>query len=325
MKLDDLKKIASRLPYPSKAESQAELHRILREMGLDPDHIYQELEMSSRYVDTHQDTSYSHSVVQLHSHAFYELICCRNSCGAEYLVGAERFRLQKGDIVLVPPGVSHCPLLPEQMTVPYIRDVVWVSTELIDLLRRRFSVEKIHRLNNGHLLRTAGTKWEYLGDLIHGGVREAENQAPGWEVAVIGNTVALMAHLKRAFEDAGTIPLQAEKPELLDRVLAYIEEHLGEKITPEETARHLYVSESTVRQVFRKKMGVSFHRCVTQRRLIAAKTLIQDGVPLENVGERVGFTDYSSFYRAFRQEYGISPRQYRKRQTAEEPDLSSER
>ena len=70
MKLDDLKKIASRLPYPSKAESQVELHRILRDMGLDPDHLYQELEMTSRYADTHQDTSYGHSVVQLHSHAF---------------------------------------------------------------------------------------------------------------------------------------------------------------------------------------------------------------------------------------------------------------
>ena len=319
MKLDDLKKIAARLPYPAQAESQTQLHRVLREMGLDPANLYQELEMTSRYADTHQDTSYGHSVVQLHSHAFYEIIFCRNSCGAEYLVGAERFRLQKGDIVLVPPGISHCPLLPEQMTMPYIRDVVWVSMDLIGMLRQRFSSENIRRLNNGHLLRTAGTKWEYLGELIHSGVREAENRAPGWDVAVIGNTIMLMAHLKRAFEDAGTIPLQAEEPELLDRALAYVEAHLGEKITLEETARYLYVSESTVRQVFRRKMGISFHRCVTQRRLIAAKTLILDGVSLEAVGEQVGFADYSSFYRAFRQEYGISPRQYRKRQATEEP------
>ena len=319
MKLDELRQLASQVRYPVTVESGPELSRVLLEMGLDPDNLYQELEMSSRYVDTHQDMSYGGSHVQLHSHTFYELIFCRNSCGAEYLVGAERFRLQKGDIILVPPCVSHRPLLPEKMTVPYIRDVVWVSTELVGMIRRLFPWQEIHRVNNGHLLRTAGTKWEYLGDLIHGGVREAETRAPGWDVAVIGNTVSLMTHLKRAFEDADTIPLQAEKPELLDRALAYIEENLGRKITLEETARHLYVSESTVSQTFRRKMGVSFYRCVTQRRLIAAKALILDGMLLETVGEQVGFSDYSSFYRAFRQEYGISPRQFRKLQETEEP------
>ena len=64
-------------------------------------------------------------------------------------------------------------------------------------------------------------------------------------------------------------------------------------------------------------MGVSFYRCVTQRRLIASKALILQGIPLEQVSERVGFADYSGFYRAFRQEYGISPRQYRRMQVSE--------
>ena len=37
---------------------------------------------------------------------------------------------------------------------------------------------------------------------------------------------------------------------------------------------------------------------------------------MEAVAEQVGFSDYSSFFRAFKQEYGVSPRQYRKKQTA---------
>ena len=58
-------------------------------------------------------------------------------------------------------------------------------------------------------------------------------------------------------------------------------------------------------------MGVSFYRYVTQRRLIAAKILIEKGILLEEVSRQTGFQDYSSFYRAFKNEYGISPRQYR--------------
>ena len=45
--------------------------------------------------------------------------------------------------------------------------------------------------------------------------------------------------------------------------------------------------------------------------LFAAKNLIVEGLPLEAVAEQVGFSDYSAFYRAFKGEFGISPRQFR--------------
>ena len=137
---------------------------------------------------------------------------------------------------------------------------------------------------------------------------------------MIGNTITLLTQLNRAYQDTASYPLHAEKPALLDRAMAYIEENLSGKITLEEAARRLFVSQSTITQTFRKKMGVSFYRCVTQRRLIAAKSLIGEGVQLESVGQLVGFSDYSTFYRAFKQEFGISPRQYRKLQEALEPE-----
>ena len=78
------------------------------------------------------------------------------------------------------------------------------------------------------------------------------------------------------------------------------------------------MSQSTISQTFKNKLGVSFYRCVTQRRLIAAKSLIIEGAPMESVSQKVGFSDYSSFYRAFKQEFGISPRQFRKKQESAE-------
>ena len=322
MKLEELKKISEKIPFSGDPRNQKDAAGYMRSVGIDPGEVYQEMEMSSRYVDTHQDVTYSNSQVNLHSHNFYEFLYCHNTGDVEYLVGADRYRLQKGDVILIPPGISHRPLLPDHMPEPYRRDVLWIRPEVMDQLELLVPADRRIIAQESRLLRTAGTRWEFIGDLFRHGVREYESQQSGWEEIVLGNTIQIMVYLRRAIQDRSAAPLKAEKPELLDQVLAYIEDHLAEKITLGEIAKHFWVSQSTISQTFKNKMNVSFYRCVTQRRLIAAKTLIIEGLPLESVGQKVGFSDYSSFYRAFKQEFGISPRQFRKKQESPEHTLA---
>lgn len=316
MKLSHLRKIMSSLPPDLDLKDQEQRNGYLRQLGLDPGAIYQELEMESPFVDTHQDVTLSNTQVNLHSHNFYELLyCC--SCGAEYLVDAERYRLEKGDIILVAPGVSHRPLLPEHMVEPYKRVVLWLSPEFINNLRRAFPEVYDPVPTESVLLRTAGTRWESLGELFHKGLQIAQAGGAEWQMLLVGNTITLLAQIRRAFLDRSARTMRAEQPQLLDRVMGHIENNLGQKLTLSEVSRHFYISESTISQIFRKKLGVSYYRYVTQRRLIAAKTLIEQGSLLEDVAAQTGFQDYSGFYRAFKQEYGISPRQYR---TLQEPN-----
>ena len=311
MKLDALQQLAQTMEGVREPDLMAQLYAQLKQMGMDPNAIYQELEMSSRYVDTHADISRSNDHVQLHSHAFYELIFCCNSCAAEYLVGSERYRLQKGDIVFVPPGVSHRPLLPEMMEVPYERYVLWLSGEFMTQFAAFFGRPFSDAPTVAGMLRTAGTEWESLGDLFRLGVQEARQRADGWEAALIGNTITLLTSIRRAVQQHTVRPLQTEEPELLDQITAFVEANYGSPITLSELSRRFYVSGSTISHLFKQKLGVSVYRYVTQRRLIAAKTLIEKGGALEDVATCAGFGDYSGFYRAFKQTYGISPRQYR--------------
>lgn len=311
MKLGELRKLTQAMSAMDGAQAHKEMERRMREAGLDPGSFYQELEMTSALVDTHRDISWSNAQLQLHSHSFYELLWCAECDGVEYLVGSERYRLRKGDLIFVPPGISHRPLLPEKMEKPYKRYVLWLSPRFMELYAGLYPGPFSDKQARPSMLRTGGTHWERLGELFLAGVRESEQQPDGWEAAVVGNTLTLLTRIKRATDAQSARPLQAEEPELLDRIMAYVEARYPEDVTLESVARESFVSESTVSHLVKEKLGVSFHRYLTQRRLIAAKTLIGQGLPLEQVAERCGFRDYSGFYRAFRQEYGISPRKFR--------------
>lgn len=311
MKLEELQQLSDHFKHADAPPDMAKVQQYLLSVGMDPNNLYQELEMSHRFVQAHADTSYSNTQLQLHSHAFYELLYCCSDCGAEYLVGSERYRLQRGDIVFVAPGISHRPLLPEHMAVPYKRYVIWLSPEFMEVFSHLLQMDPTQPPFYSALIRTADSRFENMHEYFHQSVQEAEVRKPGWEAVIMGNAVILLINLYRALRQQHSSKLTAEKPDLLDQAIAYIEENLSIHISLAEIAQHFYVSQSTISQLFRKKLGVSFYRCVTQRRLIAAKELILSGSALENVARQVGFSDYSSFYRAFRQEYGISPRQYR--------------
>jgi AraC-like DNA-binding protein len=99
---------------------------------------------------------------------------------------------------------------------------------------------------------------------------------------------------------------------LLEQITAYVDAHLTEKLTLKDIFAHCGVSVSTVTQLFQKRATTTFHDFVTQRRLEMAQKLIREGMPLEQVGKEVGYRDHSTFYRAFRQTFGVSPREYRK-------------
>lgn len=318
MTLDELKKRLD-IEYAFQSASEKEKwNRRMIDQGLNPSSYYQEVEMTSPFVNTHRDITYSYDAMSLHSHAFYEILCCRSSCGAEYLVGQYRYSLQKGDIILIRPGISHCAILPKSLTIPYERDIIWLSETFRNIIRKLQGLPPVSYENDlpTYLIRTAGTPWEFLCDMIHSGVLEEEKKQKYWQTNVIGNTIQVVSHLRRAYESQTALSLKAETPDLLDNIIAYIEDHFHEKLIMCEVAKQFYVSERSISSLFRKRLGTTFNQFLTQRRLIAAKSLILEGLPMDIAAERAGFANYSTFYRAFRKEFGIPPNIYRNQNTS---------
>ena len=74
MKLSHLQKIMQALPPDVQLADSEWRTDYIRRMGVEPGEMYQELEMDSRFVDTHRDISEAGQSVSLHSHSFYEIL-----------------------------------------------------------------------------------------------------------------------------------------------------------------------------------------------------------------------------------------------------------
>ena len=299
MKMGELQNMMVTVHSGSRLSPSDQIADHLTKIGLEANRLYHELEMSSSYVDSHRDISTARERVQPHSHSFYELILCCSCNNIQYLLGSQRYRLQKGDVLFIPPGVSHGPLFPEVMDRPYERIVVWVNAELLQQFYRKWPEMEYASgcWQSSYLLRTGGTCWEEpIGETFRRGCSESAKRHPGWEAALYGNTTLLITLLNRALLSDRKHP-PTEQNELLDELLEYVESHLKEKITIRSAARQLLVSESTITHLCRNRLGISFYRYVTQQRLTVAKQLMTEGIPLGQIGEMAGFCDYSAFYR----------------------------
>ena len=312
MKLSQVNYLRSQLQNLPKDLSPTEQIRFVAETtGIQLDSVYQEMEMDDIYVDTHEDPGYSPEGINLHSHFFYEIIFVYKG-NIQYLIKTERYQIKAGDIIIVPPGVSHQPILTDLQNNIYQRYVLWLSPLFMKAILPLFPD---HDFSTPTLLRTAGTKWIILKDMFYLGIRESEQKKPGWNAYVYGNTMQLVTMLYRATIEKKSLHLKSEKPELLEKILSFIEANLAHELSLDDTGKRFFVSRSTISNTFRKEMGISFYRYVTQRRLVAAKNFILENIPLEAIANQVGFSDYSSFYRAFKGEYGISPRQFKEQQS----------
>jgi AraC-like DNA-binding protein len=79
-------------------------------------------------------------------------------------------------------------------------------------------------------------------------------------------------------------------------------------------ARHIYTSESHLRMLFRKTLGISPMDYLQQERMRRTRELLLNTeYSIKEISEKTGFANQNIFSRAFVNLEGISPREYRKR------------
>ena len=106
---------------------------------------------------------------------------------------------------------------------------------------------------------------------------------------------------------------RADQAELVREIHEYLLSHLDEKITIEELSRKYHMNATTLKTVFKSVYGDSLAAHIKEHRMEQAAELLTDtGLSIAEIAARVGYDSQSKFTAAFKSQYGILPKEYRK-------------
>ncbi len=258
--------------------------------------------------------------VNTHTHDYYEFYFFLEG-NVSIFIGGKEYALSAGDILLIPPGISHHAVV-HDMERPYRRFVFWISEDYASQLMYQ---EKEY----GYLMQYVVQNQEYIfhQDLVTSNevqskvfrlLSEVHSQRFGKEAQIHVCIQDLLLFMNRKVYEQKHPVNNLEALTLYQNILLFIEEHLDEDLSLERLAKEYYVSKYYVSHLFKDNAGFSLHQYIMKKRLALCKDAILTNPGITDVYQQFGFSDYTSFYRAFKKEYGMSPKEYREVNTRAE-------
>ncbi len=256
----------------------------------------------------------------VHHHDFFE-ICYVWAGGCTQVTEAQVFSMEPGDFLIIPPGIDHKVQVTGDDTILFnimVREEAFLSSSF-SLLSQSFAISAflrhclleegsencllIHTDNSAilkriirHLTQECYVRQEVFCDfainvfnqmfcyiLLYGEIKARYLCLP--------DNFSLIAILHEIQQNYRTITLKA----LSDKFF-FSEEHLS--------------------RLIKKTTGKTFSELLRETRINQAKLLVaRTELSIEQVSDLVGYSDASSFTKAFKAILGLSPAQYRKQRS----------
>ncbi|MDR3598377.1 AraC family transcriptional regulator [Clostridium sp.] len=123
--------------------------------------------------------------------------------------------------------------------------------------------------------------------------------------------IELMTYFTKLFVDNEDALLSYYKyNNQIQEIIRYINDNVIENITVKHLADHFFLSESYICRIFKLATGTTINKYITARRISIAKSMLSNGLSINDVYAQCGFNDYSNFLKSFKKAVGVSPKKY---------------
>ena len=126
--------------------------------------------------------------------------------------------------------------------------------------------------------------------------------------------IRILVYISRfSRENSGEVRQESgEYDRKISAVVSYINSNLSSDLTVDSLANSVYLSRYHFMRLFKEQTGTTIHSYIREKRLLYASRLIREGVPTGQAAQESGFSDYSTFSRAFRDCFNARPSDIKK-------------
>lgn len=241
-----------------------------------------------------------------HYHDFHKVIIFLSGKAAYHIEG-KSYYLKPWDILLVNRHAIHKPEI--DFSVPYERFVLWIRDDIKSTELLRCFQKAIDRSYN--LIRLDSDTQEKLKQLLYELEAALKDEKFGSDLLGSALFAQFMVYVNRIFLEKQYIydTRSYSSDSQIEELLRYINHNLTEDLSIETLARKYYLSKYHMMRKFKEETGYTVHNYIISKRLLLARTKISEGTPILKAAQLSGFSDYTTFSRAYKKQFGTAPSQ----------------
>lgn len=248
----------------------------------------------------------------IHLHECCEILFCISG-GKTFFIDERIYEVTDGDVFVLNQFEAHkITFDPECVFERYVLQLhpaflYGVSSSETDL-SRCFSVRGdniSHKLSLSH---------DESQKLLHIFRKFSQSSTYGEDILKNIAAVEILAITNKYFSDKNKDYTYQSKYEnkTIVSALKYINNNFTQPLSLELVAKNCFISVNELCRLFKKHMGTTVTKYILSRRITEAKKLLRSGESVSSAADVCGFSDYTSFIRAFKRCVGMAPGQYKK-------------
>lgn len=250
-------------------------------------------------------------VMNMHIHDCYEIYYSIFG-GKQFLIDNKVYSINPGDVFVINQYESH--YISQVEKEAHERIVISIHPDFLKKISTKYT-----NLNDCFTKREKGFSHKIALD------KEAQQRflyyinkitsASGYGSDLIERTAftELMLLLNNGYlakHEETTKMVSIKYNKQVDDIINYINQNLQEDISLEDISSQFYISTSYICRIFKSSTGMTINKYITARRISIAKSLLAEGLSVNEVCEQCGYNNYSNFVKAFTKAVGISPKKY---------------